>query len=130
MKKKIFLIILFISFISILGANTPERLDWYKNLGTFQLFTNDEKPATLRVEIYLGYKKGDKDCLTEITNRRVEIKEYLRMYFRKKTAAELKNPANHGLFIVEIKEAINQNILTDSWIRDIKFNQFEVVEQK
>ena len=130
MKKKIFLIILFISFISILGADTPERLDWYTNIGSFQVFTSDETPAVLKVEIILGYKKGDKDCLTEITNRRVEIKEYLRMYFRKKTAAELKNQANHGLFIVEIKEAINQNILTDSWIRDIKFNQFEIVEQK
>ena len=130
MKKKIFLIILFISFISILGADTPERLDWYKNIGSFQVFTSDETPSVLRVEIYLGYKKGDKDCLTEIINRQVEIKQFIRMYFRKKTAAELKNQANHGLFILEIKEAINQNILTNSWIRDIKFNQLEIVEQK
>jgi len=78
----------------------------------------------------LGYKKEDKACSTEITNRTVEIKEFLRLYFRSKTAAELKNPANEEKFKVEIKNGINDKVLSGSKIRAISFNQLDVVEQK
>jgi len=111
-------------------SGTREIFDWYKSIGAFQIFTNDDVPATVRVDVMLGYKKEDKACSTEITNRTVEIKEFLRLYFRSKTAAELKNPANEEKFKVEIKNGINDKVLSGSKIRAISFNQLDVVEQK
>ena len=111
-------------------TGTREIYDWYKSLGMFQVFTVDDVPATVRVDVYLGYKKDDKECSAEITNRMVDIKQFLRLYFRSKTAAELSNPANEEKFMIEIKNGINDKVLSSSKIRAVSFNQLDVVEQK
>ena len=111
-------------------TGTREIFDWYKSLGMFQVFTVDDVPATVRVDVYLGYKKDDKECSAEITNRMVDIKQFLRLYFRSKTAAELSNPANEEKFMIEIKNGINDKVLSSSKIRAVSFNQLDVVEQK
>ena len=106
-----------------------EVFDWYKSIGVIQTTTSDENPATVRVNVFLGYKKDDKVCSTEITQRTVELKDYLRRYFRGKSASELKNSNNEDKLKMEIRNGINDLILSNSKIRDISFDQLDVIEQ-
>lgn len=106
-----------------------ETYDWYKSLGVIQTITCDEPAATVRVNVYLGYKKDDKTTPTEITSRSVELKDFLRRYFRGKTAAELQNENNKEKLKMEIRNGINDKVLSASKIRDIRFDQLDVIEQ-
>ncbi len=106
-----------------------EIYDWYTSLGIIQTTTCDEPPATVRIDVALAYKKDDKTTSTEITQRTVELKDYLRRYFRGKSAAELKNSNNEDKLKMEIRNGINDLILSGSKIRDISFDQLDVIEQ-
>ncbi|MCH5292299.1 MAG: flagellar basal body-associated FliL family protein [Treponema sp.] len=106
-----------------------EIYDWYTSLGLIQTTTSDDPPATVRVDVALAYKKDDKTTSTEITQRTVELKAFLRRYFSSKTAAELRNAANEDALENEIKNGINDKILSSSRIRDVVFQQKDVIEQ-
>lgn len=106
-----------------------EIYDWYKSIGTIQTTTSDDIPATVRANVFLAYKKDDKATATEITARSVELKDYLRKYFRGKTSAELRNANNEDALKIEIRNGINDKILSSSKIRDISFDQLDVIEQ-
>ncbi|MCI6187433.1 MAG: flagellar basal body-associated FliL family protein [Spirochaetia bacterium] len=105
-----------------------EIYDWYTSLGIIQTTTADDPPATVRVDVALAYKKDDKAASTEITARLVELKAFLRRYFSSKTAAELKNPNNEDALENEIKNGINDKILSSSRIRDVVFQQKDVIQ--
>jgi flagellar FliL protein len=105
-----------------------EVLAWYTSLGTIRTRTSDILPATVVVEAVLGYKTADNAASTEITARQVEIKDFLRRYFTEKTVEEL-GPRNEEKLRIEIRNYINDDILSNSKIRDIKFLQLDVVEQ-
>lgn len=115
--------------VSVEYGASREILDWYKSIGPIQTFTNDEIPATVRVEIFLGYKKDDKTTSAEITQRSVEIQEFLRKYFRTQTASDLKKVINEDRIKIEIKNGINDKILNTSKVRSIAINQLDVLEQ-
>lgn len=106
-----------------------EVYDWYKSIGVIQTTTSDENPATVRVNVFLGYKKDDKVTASEITQRAVELKDYLRRYFRGKSASELRNSNNEDKLKMEIRNGINDLVLSGSKIRDISFDQLDVIEQ-
>ena len=105
-----------------------EILDWYTSLGPIRTKTSDDIPASVVVDVVLGYKKEDKACSTEITQRTIELKDYLRRYFTQKTIAELK-PQNEQKLKIELRNAINDEILSSSKIKDISFQQLDVIEQ-
>lgn len=111
------------------ASGQREVFDWYTSLGTIQTVTSDDIPATVRVDVVLGYKKDDKATSTEITQRTVELKDFLRRYFSGKTASELRNTNNEDALANEIKNGINDKILSSSRIRDVKFLQKDVIEQ-
>lgn len=111
------------------ASGQREVFDWYTSLGTIQTVTCDDIPATVRVDVVLGYKKDDKATSTEITQRTVELKDFLRRYFSGKTASELRNTNNEDALANEIKNGINDKILSSSRIRDVKFLQKDVIEQ-
>ena len=100
-----------------------EIYDWYTSLGIIQTTTCDDPPATVRIDVALAYKKDDKATSTEITQRTVELKAFLRRYFSGKTAAELRNTNNEDALENEIKNGINDKILSSSRIRDVVFQQ-------
>lgn len=106
-----------------------EIYDWYTSLGVIQTTSCDDPPATVRVDVALAYKKDDKTTSTEITQRTVELKSYLRRYFNGKTASELRNANNEDALENEIKNGINDKILSSSRIRDVVFLQKDVIEQ-
>lgn len=103
-----------------------KNYDWYSSLGIIKTCTAD-KNSTVQVDIALAYKEGDKKTATEIAQRTVEMKDYLRRYFFAKSAEELKTQ-NEEKFRTEIKDDINDKILSSSKILDIKFIQFDVRE--
>ncbi len=108
-------------------SQTKEILDWYSSLGTTRTKTSDQNPASVVVDVVLGYKKDDKATSTEITQRTVELKDFLRRYFTQKTADELK-PQNEENLKIEIRNAINDSILSSSKIKDVRFMQLDVIQ--
>lgn len=105
-----------------------EILDWYTSLGAIRTKTSDELPASVVVDIALGYKKDDKATSTEITQRTIELKDFLRRYFTEKTIVELR-PQNEQKLKIELRNAINDEILSSSKIKDVSFQQLDVLEQ-
>lgn len=106
-----------------------EIYDWYTSLGIIQTYTCDDSPATVRVDVALAYKKDDKEASTEITQRTDEIKSYLKRYFNGKTAAELRNTNNEDTLEIEIKNGLNNTVLSSSRIRDVVFQQKDIIEK-
>ncbi len=104
-----------------------EILDWYTSLGSIRTKSSDDIPATIVVDIALGYKKDDKACSTEITQRSIELKDFLRRYFTQKTIQELR-PQNEGNLKIELRNEINDEILSTSKIKDISFLQLDIIE--
>lgn len=103
-----------------------EKLQWYLNVGAISTRTSDVEPATVMVDMAFGYPLEDKVTSTELTERDIELKDFLRSFFQKKTAAELKNEEK---IKIEIRNYINDNILTTSKIKDVRFTKYEIVEQ-
>ena len=102
-----------------------EILDWYTTLGIILTETSDKK--TVRVDIALAYKKDDKATQTEITQRSTEIKAFLRRYFNGKTSSELRNVNNEDALENEIKNGINGKVLSSGRIRDVVFQQKDIL---
>lgn len=102
--------------------------DWYTSLDQIRTQTCDLIPATVNVTIALGYKKDDKAASTEITEKRIEIIDFLRRYFSSKTVDELSFK-NEDLLREEIRNQINDDILSNSKIRDVRFTQKDVTQQ-
>ncbi|MGI5057739.1 flagellar basal body-associated FliL family protein [Treponema pectinovorum] len=109
-------------------SSNKEILDWYSSLGSIRTKTSDVNPASVNVEVVLGYKKDDKATSTEITQRTVELKDFLRRYFTQKSYEELRPQNEEGLRI-EIRNAINDSILSSSKIKDVRFMQLDVIQQ-
>ena len=109
-------------------SSTKEILDWYNSLGVTRTKTSDVNPSSVIVEVALGYKKDDKTTSTEITQRTVELKDFLRRYFTQKSADELR-PQNEEELRIEIRNAINDSILSSSKIKDVRFMQLDVIQQ-
>ena len=129
--------------MSVMGGNKPqqsalpvsedykeiaEELDWYQSLGEIQTRSSDPIPASIMVNLFLGYKKEDKITATEITAQRIPIRDFLRNYFAAKTADELA-PRNEEKIKIEIRNAINDSILNKGKIRKISFDKLTVVKQ-
>ena len=109
-------------------TSNKEILDWYSSLGSIRTKTSDVNPASVIVEVVLGYKKDDKATSTEITQRTVELKDFLRRYFTQKSYEELK-PQNEEALRIEIRNAINDSILSSSKIKDVRFMTLDVIQQ-
>lgn len=129
--------------MNIMGANKPqqsaipvsedykeiaEELEWYQSLGEIQTRSSDDIPASVIVNIFLGYKKDDKTTSTEITAQRIPIRDFLRNYFAGKTKDELK-PRNEEVIKIEIRNQINDTILNRGKIKQISFDKLNVVSQ-
>lgn len=107
-------------------TGSREVLQWYQAVGSIQTRTKDIIPASVVVDMAFGYPLEDKVTPAELSSRLVEIKDFLRSYLQKKTAAELRNEEK---IKIEIRNSINDNILSKSKIKDVRFTKYEIVEQ-
>ncbi|MBP3365983.1 MAG: flagellar basal body-associated FliL family protein [Treponema sp.] len=105
-----------------------ESYDWYTSLDQIRTSTSDPVPASVTVTIALGYKKDDKTASTEITERRIEIIDFLRRFFSEQTVEDLR-PQNEEVLRQQIRDQINDDILSNSRIRDVRFTGKDVIQQ-
>ena len=105
-----------------------ESYDWYTSLDQIRTSTSDKVPASVSITIALGYKKEDKAASTEITERRIEIIDFLRRFFSEQTVEDLR-PQNEEVLRQQIRDQINDDILSSSKIRDVRFTGKDVVQQ-
>ena len=104
---------------------TRDILQWYQEVGVLKIPTADTPSWSLLVDIALGYTNNDKATLQELSERKVEIIDFLKSYFKNKTAAELRQEEK---IKIEIKHEINDNVLTKNKIKDVRFTQYDIVE--
>lgn len=102
--------------------------DWYTSLDQINTNTDEEHPSSVRVQVALGYKQGEKADATEITSRRIEITDFLRRYFSEQTAESLK-PQNEEVLRLDIRDHINDEILDKARVKDVRFTALDVVQQ-
>jgi len=106
--------------------DSREVLQYYSAIGQIKALTSDLIPATVIVNIELGYPTNDKATPQELTARLVELKDFLRAYFHKKTIAELRQEEK---IKIEIRNEINDNILSKTKIKGVAFTQYDIIEQ-
>jgi len=104
----------------------PE-LSWFTTIGVIRTKTKDATPHSVVVNVVIGYDLNDKAAQTELTSRLYEIRDFIRNYFSNKSAADLR-PENEQNLKLEIREALNENILQRARAREILFEQLDVVE--
>ena len=97
----------------------------YSWTSDYEIKTNNADGAGVTAAVVLGYKLDDKATSTEIIARDVELCDYLRRFFMRKTSAEL-SPTNEDKLQVEIKNGINDFILSSSKIRAVKFQSLDI----
>ncbi len=114
--------------VSVEYTAQRESYDWYTSLDQISTTTSDTPASSVVVQVVLGYKKDDKAASTEITERRIEIIDFLRRFFSEKTYEELK-PQNEEILRQQIRDQINDDILSNSRIRDVRFTKKDVVQQ-
>jgi len=128
--------------MKIVNSNTPEVravpvseeyigkkevFSWYKDIDQIRTKTADINPRNILVEVVLGYKLDDREVSAEISQRIIEIRDFLRRYFSQKKATEL-TPQSEDELRAEIKRAINDDILGETAIKDVRFLVLEVSE--
>lgn len=95
---------------------------WYDSLGNIENTTKDGKNISL--EIVIGYKENDKSIVTELESRKPEIQLFLKHFISKKDYTDF-SPLNEDNLRSEIKNGINDNILTSGRIRDIRITDIQ-----
>lgn len=100
----------------------------YYELDTIQTRTSDDIPAQVMVKVALGYPSEDKVTPTEITQRKVELIDFLRRYFTEQHSKDL-GPQNEKVLQKEIKDKVNDEILSKSKVKAVLFKQFDVLKQ-
>ena len=88
--------------------------------------TKDPIPYSVAVNVILGYDESDNATALELTARLYELQDFIRSFFKSKTAAELK-PENEPRLKEEIKEQLNTKLLNTARIRIVLFKQLEVM---
>ena len=63
---------------------------YFTAIGQIRTWTNDPTPASVVVNITLGYDMNDKLAQNELTNRLYELRAFVRSFFASKSADELK----------------------------------------
>ncbi len=103
-----------------------DPLQYSQIIEALRVHTRDAVPASLMVQVAFGYTSNDKSTPQEISARKVEITDFLRSYFQSKTVAELRQEEK---IKIEIRNEMNDNVLTRNKIKDVRFTKYEIVEQ-
>lgn len=93
-------------------------------LGEINAQTRDDKPQDVSAVVYLGYWYEDTETLTEITLRRLQIRDLIRQFLSQKHARELSIDKEEELK-EELRERINA-FLNGPGIREVLFDKFMV----
>lgn len=113
------------------GAVIPS-VDDYKSADVVYSWTADfaaenktADGAAVSLSVSFGYKTDDKATLTGIMAQKDIITVYLRQFIAQKSAADL-SPKNEDTLQTEIKNAVNDYILTSSKIRAVAIKSLDI----
>ena len=116
---------------TVIPANSPfigarPQYSMFTSIGVVRTNTKDPVPYAVVVDMVIGYDLNDNNASTEMTGRLYELRDFVRSYFKSKTADELK-PENEARIKQEILEQLNTRILNTARARIILFNQLDVM---
>jgi len=101
----------------------------FTSIGLIRTSTNDPVPFSVVVDMVIHYDQNDAAASTEFTGRLYELRDFVRSFFRAKTADELK-PENEPRLKQEIIEQLNTRVLSSARARVITFNQLDVMQMQ
>ncbi|MCL2879942.1 MAG: flagellar basal body-associated FliL family protein [Treponema sp.] len=107
---------------------TRPEYAYYTLIGPVTVRTSDTTNYSVTVNMILGYDLGNNAAQTELTQRQYELRDFVRTYFSRKSAAEL-TPDNDTKLKNDIREILNTRFLDKAKIRVVLFNQLDVMEQ-
>jgi len=96
-------------------------------IGQVRTTTNDPVPFSVVVDMVVHFDLNDNAAQTELTDRLHELRDFVRFFFRSKRADDLR-PENEPRLRAEIIEHLNTRILNSARVRNITFNQLDVVQ--
>jgi len=99
----------------------------FTGIGQVRTMTNDPIPYSVVVEMIIHYDLNDNAAMTELNDRRLELVDFTRTFFRSKRAHDLR-PENEQRLRQEIIEHLNTRILNTARVRMITFNQLDVMQ--
>ena len=99
----------------------------FSMIGPIRTSTRDPIPYSVVVDMIIGYDLNDNTTATELTGRLYELRDFVRQYFKSKTAEELR-PENEPRLKQEILVELNSKMLNSGRTRIILFNQLDVIE--
>ena len=113
-------------------AYQPRRppMDWYAVMGegeTLRGTTDDQPRRTFIVRPHIGYPQDAGALLSELTARRIEIREIVSLYFSSRSANELQGAENRERVKRELRSKIN-DILIEGRIQEVAFDEYQIVE--
>ena len=101
---------------------------YYTEIGSVTTRTSDATNYTVTVELNLGYDQNDTAASSELSNRRFQLREFVRLYFAGKTAEQLQGTDKELRLKQEIREMLNTRYLDTARIRDVNIARLDVVE--
>jgi flagellar FliL protein len=108
-------------------VGTRPTFQYFTLIGQVRTSTKDAVPRSVVVDMIIGYDELDNATSQELTSRVHELHDFVRVYFKSKTAEEL-NPDNEGKIKQEILEQLNRRLLNSGRARIILFKQLDVMQ--
>jgi len=117
---------------TVIPSNSPfigarPQYSVFTSIGLIRTSTRDPLPYSVIVDMVVHYDQNDNAASTEFTGRLYELRDFVRSFFRSKTADELK-PENEPRLKQEIIEQLNTKVLNSARARMITFNQLDVMQ--
>jgi flagellar FliL protein len=103
----------------------PPVYSYFTTIAEIRTRSADTVPASLVVKVNLGFDTSDTKAPAEMTERRLQMQDFLRGYFSKKRFAELQ-PANEAQLKEEIKAQLN-TFFSKRYVREVLFERFDVI---
>jgi flagellar FliL protein len=101
----------------------------FTSIGMIRTSTKDPVPYSVMVDMIVGYDLNDNSTATELTGRLYELQDFVRMFFKSKTADDLR-PENEARIKQEILEELNRRVLNSGRARIILFKQLDVMSMQ
>ena len=119
---------------TIIPADSPyigsrPTFQYFSQIGMIRTSTKDTVPYSVVVDMQLGYDENDNETATELTRRLYELRDFVRTFFRSKTASELV-PENEARLKQEILELLNTRVLNAGRVRAIIFLQLDIMQMQ
>ena len=119
---------------TFIPANSPfvgarPQFSVFTSIGLIRTSTRDPVPYSVVVDMVIHYDMNDTAASSEFTGRLYELRDFVRQFFRSKSADEL-SPESEPRLKQEIIELLNTKVLNSARARMITFNQLDVMQMQ